>query len=48
MVEIMGDLFYYFEVECVEGLRVKFEIGEFLCMIEFILKKVKVVVIVNY
>ncbi|XP_024378072.1 uncharacterized protein [Physcomitrium patens] len=48
MVETMGDPFHYFEAECVEGPRVKFETGEFLCMIEPISKKVKAVAIVNH
>lgn len=48
MVRTMGDPFYYFEAESKHGNFIKFDIGEFLCMIVPGTVEVKAVAIVNH
>ena len=47
MVQTMGDPFHYFEAEWKAGPKVKFDAGEFLCMVVPGTKEVKAVAIIN-
>jgi hypothetical protein len=48
MVQTMGDPFHYFKAECIKGQNLKFDAGEFLCMIGPGTGEVKAVAIINH